>query len=138
VTAPFAGVGASAVEGLTTVSGDAAAEASGDATLSFLVDVAFLGTAGMMGTAGKVDVRACDAAVVVTVKAVTDGMADERTVGCVESSSEGAREVTGVSVSEGPANVEACDSVCSSRTSGITSSLTSCSLDGSSRGILVL
>jgi len=132
------GVGVSAIEVFTAVSGNAAAGASGDATLSFLVDGAFFGTAGMIGTASTVEVRVCDPVVVVPVEARTDGTADEGIVGCEESASDGAREVTGVSVSEGPANVDACDSVCSSMTSGITSSLPTCSLDGSSRGILAL
>lgn len=55
---------------------------------------------GIRGTAGRVAVLACAVGVCV-VEDELGGRAEEGVVGCVESDSDGASEVRGVSSSEG-------------------------------------
>ncbi len=65
-----------------------------------------MGTAGRTGNLTVVGER-------VDRESDDEGNADDGVVGCVESTSEGACEVAGVSKSDGPAMVDACDSACS-------------------------
>lgn len=94
-----------------------------DATLG-----AFAGLMGISGMAGIVVLRVCEAPAGREAGTGGGGMAEDGVVGCVESASDGACEVDGVSISEPAARVDACESpasvgVCS--TSPVGSSCTS-------------